>query len=160
MPVLKNKPRNLSELAQFIGQEIAVSDWLDISQQRVNDFAACTDDDQWLHTDPERARHSSPFGETIAHGYLTLSLLTKLQSDANAWPSDAEATINYGIEDVRFIAPVSTGGRIRNRATLQSLKAKSENSWIMALHNTVEIEGQTKPALVATSLLLVMGGKD
>ncbi|WP_424988740.1 MaoC family dehydratase [Microbulbifer sp. S227A] len=145
----------LTELTAHVGKEIALSDWMAIEQTRIDAFADCANDHQWLHTDPERAKAESPFGTTIAHGFLTLSLLTELQRDAGAWPQDVTSTVNYGLDGVRFISPVPAGARIRNRTVCASVAQKKDNAWLVKLENTLEVEGQAKPALVATSLLMM-----
>ena len=145
----------LSDLQRLTGSEIAVSDWVVINQARIDAFAACTNDHQWLHTDPARAKTESPFGTTIAHGFFTLSLLTELQRDAGAWPVDVASTINYGLEGVRFISPVLAGARVRNRTVCVDVEERKGNAWLVKLENTLEIEGQEKPALVGTSLLMM-----
>lgn len=145
----------LAEMVGRIGEEISVSEWLMIDQARIDAFAECTNDHQWIHTDPERARTESPFGTTIAHGFLTLGLLTELQRDAGAWPADVASTVNYGLEGVRFVSPVLSGARVRNRVTCRSVERRNDTTWLVRLDNTLEIEGQTKPALVAGSLLMM-----
>lgn len=149
------RQRTLSELAGLVGEEIAVSDWIMIDQARIDAFADCTNDHQWIHTDPERSRIESPFGTTIAHGFLTLGLLTELQRDAGAWPADAASTVNYGLDGVRFVSPVLSGSRVRNRVVCKSVERRSDTAWLVRLDNTVEMEGQAKPALVASSLLMM-----
>ncbi|WP_299665801.1 MaoC family dehydratase [uncultured Ruegeria sp.] len=145
----------LAEMAERIGEEIAVSGWLRVDQSRIDAFADCANDHQWLHTDPVRAKAESPFGTTIAHGFLTLAMLTELQRDAGAWPGDVASTVNYGLEGVRFISPVPSGALIRNRAVCSEVSQKKESAWLVKLENTLEIEGQDKPALVATNLLMM-----
>ena len=140
---------------QFIGRELGVSDWLAVDQERINHFADCTGDHQWIHVDIERAKKESPFGTTIAHGYLTLSLLVYLQSSIGVIPADVKAVINYGLDKVRFIAPVKAGKRIRNRVTLVAIEDKGQGR-VFKTQNTVEIEGEEKPALIAETLFMVM----
>ena len=152
------KPLTLSDLRRRVGEEIAVSDWVRIDQSRIDAFADCTNDHQWLHTDPSRAGAESPFGTTIAHGFLTLALLTELQRDSGAWPVDADSTVNYGLDGVRFVAPVCSGSRVRDRIVLTCIEKRGDDRWLVRLDNTIEIEGQQKPALVATSLLMVFSG--
>ena len=155
MTTLEDKILTLAGLQDRVGEEIAVSNWVTIDQARIDAFADYTNDHQWIHTDPERARRESPFGTTIAHGFLTLGLLTELQRDAGAWPADAASTVNYGLEGVRFVSPVVSGSRVRNRTVCRSVELRSDTAWLVRLENTLEIEGQTKPALVATSLLMM-----
>lgn len=142
-------------IQQFVNCELGVSDWLTIDQDRINAFADCTDDHQWIHVDLERAQQESPWGRTIAHGYLTLSLLPSLQSSAGVLPDDVSQVINYGLDKLRFIAPVKAGKRIRNRVILLSVEDKGQGR-LLKTQNTVEIEGEDKPALVAEALFLVI----
>ncbi len=143
-------------IQQFVGRELGASDWLTIDQDRIDHFAHCTDDHQWIHVDPERARQESPWGTTIAHGYLTLSLLPSLQSSIGVIPTDVSQVINYGLDKLRFVAPVKAGKRIRNRVTLVSVEDKGPGR-LLKTQNTVEIEGEEKPAMVAETLFLVVG---
>ena len=131
-----------------IGTEIGVGDWFQVTQKMVDDFAALTMDPQWIHVDAERAERESPYGGTIAHGFLTLSLLSRLFRQIFRFGSAQKMTINYGFNRVRFVSPVRTGGRVRLRASLQSLRdleAGVECTWDMK----IEVEGSAKPALVA-----------
>ena len=120
------------DLKGLVGKELGVSDWLVVDQDRINQFAACTEDRQWIHTDPERAAKQSPFGATIAHGYLTLSLLAGLGLQAIKMPSNLMAAVNYGLDKVRFLAPVKVGSRVRLRATLVSLEDGATISRVIA----------------------------
>lgn len=147
--------RTIAEMNSLIGQEIAVSTWTEVPQNLVDDFGATTNDRQWIHTDPTRAVSESPYGATIAHGFLLLSFLTSLQRDAQAWPKDISAIVNYGLEKVRFVSPVVVGSRIRNRATLAKMEWRDNGGVFIQLDNVLEIEGVEKPALVASSLLMV-----
>jgi acyl dehydratase len=149
---------SMATLAEFAGREIGVSGWVDVDQRRIDEFADCTGDRQWIHVDVERAKRESPFGGTIAHGYLTLSLAASLCIEAGAVPSDAKAAINYGLGKVRFMTPVRAGARVRNRVALLAVEARGEGRVLVTLQNTIEIEGEAKPALVAESLALLMGG--
>jgi len=148
----------MSTLAQFTGREIGVSDWTTVDQHRIDEFADCTGDQQWIHVDVERARLESPFGGTIAHGYLTLSLAASLSMDVGVIPPDAAAALNYGLDKVRFVAPVRAGARVRNRVVLLAAEEKPEGRVLLTLRNTIEIEGETKPALIAESLALLTAG--
>ena len=139
--------RSLEELKQWVGKEIAVSDWMQVTQERINLFADATGDHQWIHVDPVRAAAESPFGTTIAHGYLTLSLLPHMMMETLAL-SGSKISINYGLNRVRFAAPVRSNDRIRTRFSLTSLEDISggvQLTW----HALVEIEGGHKPACVA-----------
>lgn len=143
-------------LAQFVGQEIALSDWLTIDQEQINRFADSTDDHQWIHVDVERAKRESPWGATVAHGFLTLSLLPHFHFQTGVNPADISQAVNYGLDKVRFIAPVKAGKRIRNRVVLLSVEDKAGGR-IVKTQNTVEIEGEDKPAMVAELLALLLG---
>ena len=138
--------------AQFpglVGQEIALTDWLEITQDRIDRFADATDDHQWIHVDAERAR-SGPFGATIAHGYLTLSLLAGF-SQRNLSIDDETMSINYGLNKVRFPSPVRCGSKVRARFVLASVEDIAGGSQ-MVWQATIEIEGGEKPACVAEML--------
>jgi len=141
----------IDELEQSTGRDLGASEWLDVTQELVNAFGKATKDEQWIHTDPERAA-SGPFGRTIAHGYLTLAFLPYLLDEVLD-VSDKKLTINYGIDKVRFPAPVPVGSRIRAQVTVNSAERKP----IGVLYNlgvTVEVEGQEKPALVGDVLFI------
>jgi len=141
----------LEELTGFAGREIAVTDWLEVTQERINQFADATDDHQWIHTDPERAQRESPYGTTIAHGFLTLSLLPRFLKGA-VQLGDLRMTINYGLNRVRFPSAVRTGARIRARIVLQSIRDVADA--MEAVYSiTIESEGGEKPCCVAESLV-------
>lgn len=142
----------------FVGQEMGVSDWLTMEQDRINQFADCTGDHQWIHVDVERAKTESPFGTTIAHGFLTLSLLPYFQEHIGVTIEGIAQTLNYGTNKVRFMAPVKVGDRIRDRMTLQSVDDKGAGRKLLSLQHTVEIDGEDKPAMVAEMLALIMQG--
>jgi acyl dehydratase len=146
----------LENIEAFVGRELGVSDWLAVDQQRINQFADCTDDHQWIHVDVERARRESPFGTTVAHGYLTLSLLPTLQHSIGVMPAGVKVAINYGLDKARFITPVPAGARIRDRAVLAAVEAKGAGRTLVTMRHTVEIEGQEKPALVADTLTMFL----
>jgi acyl dehydratase len=140
-----------SELPALLGQEVGVSDWLTVTQGMIDRFAETTNDRQWIHIDPERARRESPYGATIAHGFLTLSLISQLHHQAVEIEGYSRV-INYGLNRVRFPNPVRAGSRIRGRSTLQAITELDDGlqlTWLL----TVEVEGQPKPALVAEWLL-------
>jgi acyl dehydratase len=145
----------LTSMTQRIGQELGVSAWQTVDQDRIEDFAACTGDRQWIHVDVERARRESPFGGTIAHGFLTLATLAPAAFEVWIEPSGIREAFNYGIERLRFINPVKAGARIRSRIRLLAIEAKGANRLLVTTENTVEIEGEDKPALVATMLAMV-----
>lgn len=147
----------LATIKDFVGQELGVSNWITVDQQRINEFAACTGDNQWIHVDVERAERESPFGTTIAHGYLTLSLLPIMQFDVGMLPAGVTAALNYGADKIRFITPVKSGGRIRDHITLVAAEEKGNGRVLVTSRHTVEIEGEDKPALVADTLALLLG---
>jgi acyl dehydratase len=138
---------SLRDLKDRIGQEVVVSGWLEMTQERIDGFAEATGDHQWIHVDPERARRESPFGVPIAHGFLTLSLLSKFLSESVRF-SQSKMGVNYGINRLRFTAPVPVGARIRARLTvkrLEELQAGVQVTWAVVL----EREGSDKPCLIA-----------
>jgi acyl dehydratase len=138
---------SLDELRGFAGSEIALTEWLEITQDRINEFADATGDHQWIHTDPERSARESPYGATIAHGFLTLSLLPQFLKDAIQL-SDLRMAVNYGLNRVRFPAAVRAGSRIRARMVLRSIRdAGGATDVTYAI--TVEIENGEKPCCVA-----------
>jgi acyl dehydratase len=146
----------MATLGEFKGCEIGTSDWHVVDQRRIDEFADCTGDRQWIHVDVERAQRESPYGGTIAHGYLTLSLAASLSIEAGVIPPDAAAALNYGLDKVRFVAPVKAGSRVRNRVTLLAAEPKGAGRVLVTLQNTIEIDGEPKPALIAESLALLM----
>ena len=150
----------MATIAEFTGREIGVSDWMMLDQRRIDEFADCTGDKQWIHVDVERARRESPFGGTIAHGYLTLSVAASLAIEAGVIPVDAAAALNYGLDKVRFLAPVKAGSRVRNRVVLLAAESKGSGRTLITLQNTIEIEGEAKPALIAESLAMLMARTD
>jgi acyl dehydratase len=142
-------PVAASELVNYLGQEVGVSDWLQIDQDRINKFAEATGDYQYIHIDPERAA-ATPFGSTIAHGFLTLSLLTMLGSgEGRLEVKDTVMAINYGLDRVRFITPVKVGSKIRAHFTLQDVTEKQPGRYLIKHHVVVEIAGEDKPAMIA-----------
>jgi acyl dehydratase len=141
----------VAEFRGLVGQEVGLSDWLTVTQERINAFAEVTEDRQWIHCDADRARAESPYGTTIAHGYLTLSLLGYLLSQAVRVRGPFSRRINYGLNRVRFPAAVPAGGRIRARCTLQAVEEIPGGIHI-AWAVTVECEGQPKPVMVAECL--------
>ncbi len=144
----------LENIEQFVGQDLGVSDWLTIDQGRINQFAVCTNDDQWIHTDIERAKKESPLGTTLAHGFLLLSLLADFQIQSGLIPSDAKQGLNYGLDKVRFLVPVIAGARVRNRMVIAEV-IKKEKGVLLKVTNTMEIEGQDSPALIAETLAML-----
>jgi acyl dehydratase len=138
---------SIRALESRVGEEIAVSPWLEISQARIDKFAEAIEDFQWIHVDPERARHS-PFGGTIAHGFLTLSLLSHL-AEMTFSVADRKMGVNYGLNRVRFTSPVPAGSRVRARFVLAKYEKLEDNGIQVTWNVTIEREGADKPALVA-----------
>lgn len=142
----------IEELRTLVGQEVGASEWFEVTQSRVNDFADATEDHQWIHIDAERAKTDSPFGSTIAHGFLTLSLLPHLAAEALSVRGDFKMGINYGLNRLRFPSPVPVGARLRARFTLQSVEdvpGGAQITWAVV----VEAEGAAKPSLAAEWLV-------
>jgi len=138
---------SIPELEHRVGQEVGVSPWVDVTQERIDTFAKAIDDFQWIHVDPARAK-GSPFGGTIAHGFLTLSLLSHL-SERTFGFSDRKMGVNYGLNRVRFTAPVPSGSRVRARFTLQKFEKLADGGIQVTWNTVVEREGADKPVLVA-----------
>lgn len=136
-------------LKDLVGQEIAVTGWFNVTQERIQQFADATLDHQWIHVDVDRARRESPFKAPIAHGFLTLSLLPHFMHEALEIRQGIRMGVNYGLNRVRFVAPVRAGSNIRARITLQSLKDVPPNGMEVVFNATVEIEGGEKPCCVA-----------
>lgn len=151
---MKRIPPTYEQLRTMEGQELGVSDWMVVDQARIDQFAECTGDRQWIHIDPERARRQSPFRTTIAHGYLTLSIIGCLSQEMGVIPENTQAAFNYGLDRVRFMAPVRVGSRVRLRVTLLSMEDKGPGQYLMKVANTIEIEGEEKPALTAETLAM------
>jgi acyl dehydratase len=151
---------SMATAPQFVGRELGASDWVAVDQGRIDAFAACTGDRQWIHVDVERARRESPFGRTIAHGYLTLSLVAAMVMELGVIPPDTATGLNYGLDKVRFIAPVKAGKRVRLRASLLAAEAQSGSRMLLKLACTLEIEGEAKPALVAETLCMLIGKRE
>jgi acyl dehydratase len=149
----------LSQLGEYVGRELGVSQWVATEQSRIDAFAACTGDRQWIHVDVERAKRESPFGAPIAHGYLTLAMIASLSMEIGIIPKDAAAGLNYGIDKVRFLAPVPAGARVRLRVWLIGLEPREGGQTIMKTRNTLEVEGSEKPALIAETLALLIREK-
>jgi len=144
----------VKEMKELIGKEVSVGDWLEVTQDRINQFADCTGDHQWIHVDLEKAA-KGPFGKPIAHGFLTLSLLPALQPGTRFSIKGAKMGINYGLNKVRFLSPVPVGSRIRIRSVLSGVEEKEGGRVLFTYTNTIEIEGSEKPACVAETLSLV-----
>lgn len=152
---MEKQPLTFDELKQMVGRELGISPWVVVDQAMIQQFAECTGDRQWIHTDPERAKRESPFRKTIAHGYLTLSLIGALIQKIGVIPDNTQAAFNYGLDKVRFLAPVITGARVRLRTTLLSIEDKGPGQYLMKANNTIEIEGTDKPALTAETLAML-----
>ena len=150
------KEYSIATIETFVGRELGVSDWVVVDQARIDAFAQCTGDTQWIHVDVERAKRESPFGGTIAHGYLTLSLVASLSIGIGVIPDDASAGLNYGLDKVRFMTPVKAGARVRNRVTLLSVERKGGSRVIVRMANELQIEGEDKPALIAETLAMLV----
>ncbi len=148
---------SMSTLDAFVGKELGVSNWIVVDQERINQFAQCTGDHQWIHVDVERARKESPFGAPVAHGFLTLSLLAAMGMEIGLVPKDAVASFNYGLNKVRFIAPVKAGSRVRARVSVAEVTDQGGGRKLVKLNNTMEIEGEDKPALIAETLAVLVG---
>ncbi|KFG70110.1 MaoC family dehydratase [Microvirga sp. BSC39] len=149
---------SIDDLKSRVGQEVGVSSWKVIDQDRIDRFAAVTEDLQFIHVDPERALAETPFGGTIAHGFLTLSLLSTMGQEALPAIRGRTMGINYGLERVRFLSPVPVGARVRGRFTLSDVSMRSATQAMLRYQVTVEIEGAEKPALAAEWMTLAVLG--
>jgi acyl dehydratase len=147
----------LSDLVKHVGEEMGVSSWTMLDQARITEFAHCTGDHQWIHVDTERAVRESPFGGTIAHGFLTLSLIAPMSFEVLVARVAPKSVVNYGLEKVRFLAPVRSGKRVRNRIKLAAVEGRSNGRYLVTTENTIEIEGETKPALLANAIAIFIG---
>lgn len=145
------------DLPSMIGAELEPSAWLEITQKRVDCFAEATDDFQFIHIDAERAAQT-PFGSTIAHGFLSLSLISFLSAESGLQPEDAVMIINYGSDGYRFLAPVRVGSRVRLHRTIVDVKEKRPGEWLVKTAARIEIEGEETPALVGEFLVLYIAG--
>jgi len=145
---------SLDDIRSRIGEEVGVSSWLTVDQARIDSFADATEDHQFIHVDPAAAA-AAGLGGTIAHGFLTLSLLSRMAADALLLPEGLKMALNYGFDRIRFLAPVRSGKRVRGRFTLDSVEEKAPGQWLMRHNVTVEIEGEEKPALSAVWLGLM-----
>ena len=142
-------------LKGLVGQELGVSSWITVGQDKIDQFAECTGDRQWIHVDAERARKESPFRTPIAHGYLTLSLVSAMMLDIDMTPETTQAAFVHGLDSVRFTAPVRSGARVRMRCTLVSVEDRGPRQYLVRCANIVEVEGDSRPALTADVLLLL-----
>jgi len=158
MAALAHPTFNLADSESFVGRELGVSEWITIDQGRIDQFATCTGDHQWLHVDVERSRRESPYGGPIAPGFLTLSLLAPTALDVFIRPAGIKQAFNYGLERVRFITPVKAGARVRNRIGLLSVEGRGAEHLLLRTENKIEIEAEEKPAMLAVALVLVERG--
>lgn len=145
---------NIEAYKALVGQEVGVSDWITVDQDRINTFADVTEDHQFIHVDPERAKAETPAGTTIAHGFLTLSLLSYLNAQVLPDIEGRKMTLNYGMNKMRFLNPVKVNARVRSRVTMQSVEEKNPGQYLCQFGAVVEIEGEEKPALIAEQLAL------
>ena len=142
-----------AEMTKVLGTELGVSDWLEIDQERINQFADCILDRQWIHVD-EAAAAKGPFGKTIAHGHLSLSLVSHFSKSCMVVPEGTAMVINYGMNKVRFLTPVTVGSQIRDRIVFSAMEKKSEDRILVTTTHTIEIKGHEKPAMSAEVLTL------
>ena len=147
---------NMATIENFVGRELGVSEWVVVDQARIEAFAHCTGDTQWIHMNEERAKREGPFGGTIAHGYLTLSLLATLAIEVGIIPADASAALNYGLDKVRFMTPVRSGSRVRSRVVLTGVERKGGGRIVVKADNELQVEGEDKPALIAQTLAMIV----
>ena len=145
---------SLDEICSKVGQPVGVSSWIEVGQDRIDQFADATDDHQFIHVDQELARQT-PFGGTIAHGFLSLSLLSRMAADVMLIPDTTRMAVNYGLDRVRFLAPVKSGKRVRGHFTLDGVDEKAPGQLLIRQTVSVEIEGEDKPALTAQWLGLI-----
>ena len=146
---------SLDDIRAKVGLPIGTSDWIEVGQDRISDFAEATEDRQFIHTDPIAAASHTPFGGTIAHGFLSLSLLSRMAADVMQVPDTTKMAVNYGLDRVRFLAPVKAGKRVRGHFTLDGAEEKAPGQLLLKHSVTVEIEGEEKPALTAQWLGLI-----
>jgi len=152
---MKTLPKN--EMMNAVGMKLEPSGWIELSQQRINEFADCTEDHQFIHVDEAKAKNT-PFGGTIAHGFLTLSLLAGLIEEIGVTPENTVMGMNYGFDKVRFLAPVKSGKRVRMVGEVLNVNQKDENRFLTTFGVSIEIEGEDTPALVAEFLLMSITG--
>lgn len=153
---VKKSTYSVDDLTKKVGESLGVSDWLEVTQDNINQFAAVTFDDYWIHTDPERVSNEGIFDTTIAHGFWTLSLLTYFNNQMGIWPSDTVSGLNYGLNKVRWMSPIPIGSRIRNHVVLKDLRKRGHNRFIATYLCTIEVEDTEKPAMVAEWLGMIL----
>jgi acyl dehydratase len=146
---------SIDDAVATVGSELGVSDWKELDQDRINKFADVTEDHQWIHIDADRAKSESPYGTTIAHGFLTLSMIPALSKD-NFRVENAKMAINYGLNKVRFLAAVPSGGRIRVRSELADASKVNDSTVNLTVVHTIELDGSDKPAAVAESIVRIL----
>jgi acyl dehydratase len=146
---------SIDDAVGLVGQELGVGEWKEIDQKRIDAFADATEDHQWIHIDVERAKTESPYGTTIAHGFLTLSMIPKLSKD-NLRVENAKMAVNYGLNKVRFLAAVPAGGRIRARSELVDAAKVGDTMVNLTVRQTIELDGSDKPAAVAETIVRVI----
>jgi acyl dehydratase len=152
---MKTVPKN--DMMSTVGMKLEPSEWIELSQQRINEFADCTEDHQFIHVDEVKAKET-PFGGTIAHGFLTLSLLAGLIEKIGITPENTVMGMNYGFDKVRFLAPVKSGKRVRMVGEVLKVDQKDENRFLTTFSVSIEIEGEDTPALIAEFLLMSFTG--
>jgi len=146
----------MAELVKHVGEEMGMSSWITLDQTRIQEFAHCTGDHQWIHLDAERAARETRFGGTIAHGFLTLSLIAPTAFELLVARVEAKSVVINGLENVRFISPVRSGKRVRNHIKLSAVEHQVRNRYQVITENTMEIEGENRPALTASALAIFM----
>lgn len=149
----------LNDYEKLVGTEIGLSDWITVSQDMIDGFSNVTGDRQFIHNNPDRAANETPFGGAIAHGFLTLSLITQMYKDTTPVIAGHEVVINYGLNRIRFLAPVPSGARIRGRITLGKVEERGADQILTENKITVEIEGGEKPAMLGTWVTLLIKDK-
>jgi acyl dehydratase len=147
----------LAQFKSWVGKQLAPTDWIDITQDRINKFADCTDDHQFIHVDVERAKRESPAGTTIAHGFLSLSLMAGHKPADFPTISDLALVLNYGLDRLRFLTPVKVGKRVRIQSKIVAIVEKSPGRLLCTQEKTMQIEGESKPAYIAEALSMLVG---
>src|SRR5262249_55179339 len=158
MAALAQGTFSLADIGSFVGRELGVSEWITVDQGRIDQFAACTGDHQWLHVDVERSRRESPYGGPIPHGFLTLSLLAPPALDVFIPPPGIKHPLNYGPQRARFLTPVKARPRVRNRIGVLAVEERGAERLLLRTDNKIEIEAEEKPAMLAVALVLVERG--
>ena len=153
-------PLTIDSAADHIGEEVATSDWITVTQEMVDGFAGATLDPDWMHVDVERSQRESPFGSTIVQGFLMSSLVIHFSHRCRVLPVDSAYGLNYGIDRARYLTPVRTGSRVRDRILLSDFRERGENRYLMKTRHTIEVEGAEKPAAVVDWLALMYRNLD